>query len=30
LSDEIHQYESGPSRELFKSYNGDLPDMMVA
>ena len=30
LSDEIHQYETGPSRELFKRYNGDLPDMMVA
>jgi len=30
LSDEIHQYESGPFRELFKRYNGDLPDMMVA
>ena len=30
LSDEIHQYENGPSRELFKRYNGGLPDMMVA
>jgi len=30
LSDEIHQYETGASRELFKRYNGDLPDMMVA
>lgn len=30
LSNEIHQYETGPSRELFKRYNGDLPDMMVA
>jgi hypothetical protein len=30
LSDEIHQYETGPSRELFKRYNGGLPDMMVA
>jgi hypothetical protein len=30
LSDEIHQYEVGPSRELFKRYNGGLPDMMVA
>ena len=30
LSDEIHQYETGPSRELFKRYNGELPDMMVA
>lgn len=30
LSDLVHQYESGPSRELFKRYNGDLPDMMVA
>lgn len=30
LSDEIHRYETGPSRELFKRYNGDLPDMMVA
>jgi hypothetical protein len=30
LSDEIHQYENGPSRELFKRYNDDLPDMMVA
>jgi hypothetical protein len=30
LSIEIHQYETGPSRELFKRYNGELPDMMVA
>jgi hypothetical protein len=30
LSYRIHQYEKGPSRELFKQYNGDLPDMMVA
>ena len=30
LSDELHQYENGPSRELFKRYNGGLPDMMVA
>lgn len=30
LSDEIHQYETGPSRELFKRYNDGLPDMMVA
>jgi len=30
LSDEIHQYETGPSRELFKRYNGGLLDMMVA
>lgn len=30
LSDEIHKYEAGPSRELFKRYNGELPDMMVA
>jgi len=30
LSTEIHKYEAGPSRELFKRYNGDLPDMMVA
>ena len=30
LSVEIHQYETGPSRELFKRYNGALPDMMVA
>ncbi len=30
LSDEIHRYETGPSRELFKRYNGELPDMMVA
>ncbi len=30
LSDEIHKYENGPSRELFKRYNGELPDMMVA
>jgi hypothetical protein len=30
LSDDIHQYEAGPSRELFKRYNGGLPDMMVA
>jgi hypothetical protein len=30
LSDEIHQYETDPSCELFKRYNGGLPDMMVA
>lgn len=30
LSDHVHQYETGPSRELFKRYNGDLQDMMVA
>ncbi len=30
LSDVIHRYETGSSRELFKRYNGDLPDMMVA
>ena len=30
LSDEIHQYENGPSCELFKRYNGGLLDMMVA
>lgn len=30
LSYQVHQYETGPSRELFKRYNGDLPDMMVA
>ncbi|NTW59938.1 MAG: hypothetical protein HGB21_16075 [Nitrospirae bacterium] len=30
LSEEIHQYEQGPSRELFKRYSGNLPDMMVA
>jgi hypothetical protein len=30
LSTEIHQYDTGSSRELFTRYNGDLPDMMVA
>ncbi len=30
LSNEVHQYETGPARELFKRYNGELPDMMVA
>jgi hypothetical protein len=30
LSYRVHQYETGPSRELYKRYNGDLPDMMVA
>ena len=30
LSIEVHEYETGPSRELFKRYNGELPDMMVA
>ena len=30
LSIEVHEYETGPSRELFKRYNSDLPDMMVA
>ena len=30
LSHRVHQYEMGPSRDLFKRYNGDLPDMMVA
>ena len=29
LSDEIHKYDNGPSRELFKRYNGELTDMMV-
>jgi len=26
----IHQYETGPSRELFKRYNNGDPDMNVA
>jgi len=30
LSTEIHQYDTGPSRELFTRYNGGLLDMMVA
>jgi hypothetical protein len=30
LSYRVHQYETSPSRELYKRYNGDLPDMMVA
>lgn len=30
LSHRIHQYESGPSRELFKQYNGSPHDMSVA
>jgi hypothetical protein len=30
LSHRVHQYETGPSRELFKRYNGDVPDMIVA
>jgi len=30
LSVDIHEYETGPSRELFKRYNYGLQDMMVA
>lgn len=30
LSYRVHQYETGPSRELYKLYNGGQPDMMVA
>jgi hypothetical protein len=30
LSHRIHQYEVGPSRELFKRYNDGSPDMNVA
>jgi hypothetical protein len=30
LSDRVHQYEIGPSRELYKRYNSSLPDMAVA
>lgn len=30
LSYRVHQYETGPSRELYKRYNGIQPDMMVA
>lgn len=30
LSDRVHQYEVGPSRELFKQYNGGRHEMLVA
>jgi len=30
LSDWIHRYEMGPSRELWKQYNYGSPDMSVA
>jgi hypothetical protein len=30
LSYRVHQYETGPSRELFKQYNGGPHDMIVA
>ncbi|OGP56514.1 MAG: hypothetical protein A2162_10515 [Deltaproteobacteria bacterium RBG_13_52_11b] len=30
LSNRVHQYETGPSRELFKRYNDSALDMMVA
>ena len=30
LSHRIHQYETGPSRELFKQYNDGPHDMSVA
>ena len=30
LSNRVHQFEIGPSRELFKRYNDGALDMMVA
>ncbi len=30
LSYRVHQYETGPSRELFKQYNMNQPDLCVA
>jgi hypothetical protein len=30
LNDRIHDYESGPAREMFKRYNSGLPDVNVA
>ncbi len=30
LSHRVHQYDTGPSRELFKHYNGSSPDLAVA
>jgi len=30
LSHRVHQYDIGPSRELYKRYNGDPHDMSVA
>ena len=30
LSHRVHQYDSGPSRELFKRYNTSTPDLTVA
>jgi hypothetical protein len=30
LSHRVHQYETGPARELYKHYNGSSPDMIVA
>jgi hypothetical protein len=30
LSDRVHQYETGPSRDLFKHYNQTPHDLLVA
>jgi hypothetical protein len=30
LSDRIHRFHQGPSRELFLQYTGNRPDMVVA
>lgn len=30
LNERIHEYETGPAREMFKRYNSGLPDVNVA
>ncbi len=30
LSDQVHQYDTGPSRQLFKRYNVTTPEVTVA
>lgn len=30
LNERIHDYETGPAREMFKRYNSGLPDVNVA